>query len=694
MKYKVNIFDFQIQKNKKDRITTKLDKGFIDTIIKSLKSSKCKNFESELNEKKIPIQKETLEIRNELFSKFTENNKFKLKNNLNNDQISCMKKYIKEKPFILSNSDKNVGWVMLDKTLYLKLAYDHLNKNENVYNKLEYNPLKEVEEKIISSLKYLNDNGHISNRLYKKLIPIDSNLGKFKILPKLHKSKFDVRPIINSRNHPTEKLSQFIDLFLQPFVKTSESYLKDSQHLLQLCDKKQIDKKWFKYSCDFESLYTNIDTKLAILKISEYFSDKISNFDFNIVAFNEILKLVLFNNIFSFDNKYFIQKNGLAMGTKCGPTIANTYVYILEINWLKMYKPVLYRRFIDDIFIISKYDLINSNFLNIFDNLKLNIVEGKQVQFLDLVISDDVQFDKLKFNLYTKPTNTFQYLAASSNHPEHIFNNIPKSIFIRYRRNNSSYIDYLSSCRTLISQLESRGYNKEDLIRFCLIIGQTDREKLLPYKDKSLITKYNEKCFKFIINYDLNYLNLKYEFLNICNNLSTKFDWLNNYNFHYLNSINKNLNNIFIYNNYSIVKSYTKTKKCNDKCFCKFNYDKNQIKINSFILPMFTNSNCQLSRCIYILICVKCYIYYIGQTGRSFSDRFYQHAYNIKKFKAIVNEKSEVAQHFNLKTHNYINDLKFLIFKDNLELSERLSIENDLINLFLKLRLNILNKII
>jgi len=74
-----------------NRITTKLDKGFIDTIIKSLKSSKCKNFESELNEKKIPIQKETLEIRNELFSKFTENNKFKLKNNLNNDQISCMK---------------------------------------------------------------------------------------------------------------------------------------------------------------------------------------------------------------------------------------------------------------------------------------------------------------------------------------------------------------------------------------------------------------------------------------------------------------------------------------------------------------------------------------------------------------------------------------------------------------------------
>ncbi len=53
-----------------------------------------------------------------------------------------------------------------------------------------------------------------------------------------------------------------------------------------------------------------------------------------------------------------------------------------------------------------------------------------------------------------------------------------------------------------------------------------------------------------------------------------------------------------------------------------------------------------------------------------------------------------MAQHFNLKTHNYINDLKFLIFKDNLELSERLSIENDLINLFLKLRLNILNKII
>jgi len=40
------------------------------------------------------------------------------------------------------------------------------------------------------------------------------------------------------------------------------------------------------------------------------------------------------------------------MGTKCGPSIANVYLYILEIQFLKIHRPLFYSRFIDDIFII------------------------------------------------------------------------------------------------------------------------------------------------------------------------------------------------------------------------------------------------------------------------------------------------------------------------------------------------------
>ncbi|RNA07028.1 hypothetical protein BpHYR1_024291, partial [Brachionus plicatilis] len=41
------------------------------------------------------------------------------------------------------------------------------------------------------------------------------------------------------------------------------------------------------------------------------------------------------------------------------------------------------------------------------------------------------------------PTNPCNYLIPFSNHPTHIFDNIPISLFIRIRRICSSYIDYL-----------------------------------------------------------------------------------------------------------------------------------------------------------------------------------------------------------------------------------------------------------
>ena len=156
---KLNNFIF-FEKNKKDQIKAKKDSTFVETILQSLKSTRIKSNNRKLDN--IPLQHETIEIRNSLFSKFTDKNKFKLSSNLTLSQISCIKKFLKEKPFILCNSDKNVGWVLLDKPLYIKLANDHLTNNTNTYNLLEKDPLEETISKINDSLTKLNNNSHIS----------------------------------------------------------------------------------------------------------------------------------------------------------------------------------------------------------------------------------------------------------------------------------------------------------------------------------------------------------------------------------------------------------------------------------------------------------------------------------------------------------------------------------------------------
>ena len=245
--------------------------------------------------KNIPLQHETLKLRYDIFKLLGESNKFSLKRNISYKQIESIKTFFKLKPFKLCNTDKNVGWVILDKELYNNLADNHLNSNNKTYNELDHNPLKLTITKVNSCLTELNRTGDISNRLFSQLLSKDdSKLGKFRILIKLHKVKLGVRPIINSINHPTSKLSHFIDLFLQPYVKESNSYIKDSQNLIQDCNDLRLDNTTNLFSCDFESLYTNINSNQAIEQICIFFQTKLNNqFDFSIKGLYEILKLIL-----------------------------------------------------------------------------------------------------------------------------------------------------------------------------------------------------------------------------------------------------------------------------------------------------------------------------------------------------------------------------------------------------------------
>ena len=56
-------------------------------------------------------------------------------------------------------------------------------------------------------------------------------------------------------------------------------------------------------------------------------------------------------NSFSFPDRYYKQINGVAMGTKLGPSYANLFVGHFEHQFFNQYngpKPELYRRYIDD----------------------------------------------------------------------------------------------------------------------------------------------------------------------------------------------------------------------------------------------------------------------------------------------------------------------------------------------------------
>ena len=176
---------------------------------------------------------------------------------------------------------------------------------------------------------------------------------------------------------------------MQTFVKKTKSFILDSQNLIQKTLNTSFEKNAKLYSCDFESLYTNICLTHALIVITQFISRNLNSNDISSTAFHEILKLIFENNVFSFNKKFFRQIKGVAMGAKCAPSIANLYLAILEENFLVIHKPLFYCRFIDDICTILNEHFNIDILINSFGNLKLNVVSNNTVNFLDLNITLD-----------------------------------------------------------------------------------------------------------------------------------------------------------------------------------------------------------------------------------------------------------------------------------------------------------------
>ena len=151
----------------------------------------------------------------------------------------------------------------------------------------------------------------ISKKLFNLLYVRQAKIGSIRILLKLHKNKFSIRPIISYKSNPTSNLCILLDIIIRPFVENCTSYIKDFQNLIQKCKGNILPSDAKLFTFDVVSLYTNIKHNKCIDLLSDFFKDKLDDFpDLNIYGFREILKLVLFNNYFSFNGQFYLQIKG------------------------------------------------------------------------------------------------------------------------------------------------------------------------------------------------------------------------------------------------------------------------------------------------------------------------------------------------------------------------------------------------
>ena len=134
----------------------------------------------------------------------------------------------------------------------------------------------------------------------------------------------------------------------------------------------------------------------------------------------QLLKLVLENYVFTFQDKLFKKLHGATMGSPCSPVVTNIYMEYFEDLALgpKLPIPVKdWKRYVDDVFSIipkGNRDKMLQYLNSINPHIKFTI-EQPNVPFLDTFPKP--KGEGIAVSVYRKPTHMDRYMDFNSSHP-------------------------------------------------------------------------------------------------------------------------------------------------------------------------------------------------------------------------------------------------------------------------------------
>ena len=402
--------------------------------------------------------------------------------NLKTSELRALKKLKNNMNIIIKPADKGSATVIMNKKDYISEANRQLN-NPKHYKKICSPVYPETSKTLKTIIKSLQSKGYLTKQQVEYLNPEEKSRPRhFYMLPKIHKTtdKWTVpgkippgRPIISDCSSESYKISEYVDHHLAPLATSHPSFVKDTQDFISKISELEIPKDAMLVTLDVDSLYTNINNKDGIKAVANKLRETPGSNrpDKQLL---ELLEISLLNNDFEFNGQWYLQIFGTAMGKKFAPNYANIFMAQWEQEALSKChkKPLLYLRYLDDIFIIWTHS--EAEFQSFFETLNQHhesiklksTVSHSTIDFLDVTVFKGPRFDKeniLDTKVYFKPTDTHQLLHKLSFHPKHTFSGIVKSQFLRYNRICNNQADFEEACNILIHALRPRGYSKRFL---------------------------------------------------------------------------------------------------------------------------------------------------------------------------------------------------------------------------------------
>ena len=231
-----------------------------------------------------------------------------------------------------------------------------------------------------------------------------------------------LRPIISNIGTAFYYLVKHLAKLLSPLthseftLKNTKVFIREFKNMLPPDDYKLI-------LFDVISLFTNVpsDYTINIILKRVYYQRELET-KLSRKEMNDPLLLCTKNVHFSYDNKLYSQKNGVAMGSPLGPVIAGIFMVDLERNVIPKLSTHMtkWKRYVDDTITYINPSSINYvlSVLNSFHkNIKFTFEEEKdhKISFLDVLILRNG--NSIETTVYRKLTHNDVYSHWNSFSP-------------------------------------------------------------------------------------------------------------------------------------------------------------------------------------------------------------------------------------------------------------------------------------
>ncbi|OCT67848.1 hypothetical protein XELAEV_18039149mg [Xenopus laevis] len=559
------------------------------------------------------------------------------------------------KSLVIKPADKGGAVVVMDKEFYINTIITMLD-DTTTYQKLTTNPLFSIQRAIKDCVENALQLEIIDNKLAAYLIQTNPITPVLYILPKIHKNmdKPPGRPIVAGQNFFNTK----------SFIRDTGDFINKINTIDGLTADAIL------VTLDVESLYTSIPHDGGVEAVGHHL-DKDETLDGAQKKFLlTLLQIVLCKNYFLFQDVFFLQTKGTAMGSNVAPSYPNLFMDVFEnhfvynnCQFLKNCK--CWYRYIDDIFMI--WTGRHSELIGFIDGLNkcspfisfTMHCDMISIPYLDVLVKNTMN-GRLDTDLFVKQTDRNTLLRFDSFHPSHIKKSLPKSQVMRVKRIVQNEQQQADRVEEMKDKFRTRGYPSK-------ILDGMDRVTEGESANSERQTKRISKRIPFVNQY--NVLSgeiskiVRKEWSLLTRNFPDKMIFRSPPVMSYskAETIGTKLVKADLGPSTKYVQTHLKTPKNGTFPCCGCSHCSNVLKgewiyhpLQGTRIPIRVFFTCMSTFVVYSIKC-PCGKIYVGKTIRCLRDRLTEHK------SAIRNKLNQpIAKHFNESGHT-ISQLRFQV---------------------------------